>query len=157
MRGTLLYNRADPEMPGVSEVEPKQMADKLQGECLCGGVKFEITGPEVMGACHCTRCQRWTGGGANMVLVVPEAGFNVTAGKDLIKVYKTEGKGDRSFCSTCGSCLYGGGGGKLYVGAGTVRTEHGMTPMFHVMVAYKLPWDHIPEGATQFPEFPPGM
>ena len=37
------------------------MSKTLNGACLCGGVEYEVTDPEGMGVCHCTRCQRWTG------------------------------------------------------------------------------------------------
>lgn len=130
------------------------MAQKLKGECLCGGVQYELE-PAAMGVCHCTRCQRWTGSGGNPVFVVPQASLKVTQGGDLMHVYRSEGFSDRVFCTSCGSSLYGGGGSMCYVGAGTVRTPHDMTPTFHIMVAHRLPWDVIPEGTTQFPELPP--
>lgn len=129
------------------------MGERIEGGCLCGRVKYEVSEPEVMGTCHCTRCQRWSGGGHSTVLVVGEKNLRVTGGQDLIKRFHEDGFGDRFFCGNCGSGLYCAGEGKLYVGAGTLR---GVTlkPAFHIQVAYKAPWDEILDEAPQFPEWP---
>jgi hypothetical protein len=131
------------------------MAEKLKGECLCGQVRLELTDPAVMLVCHCTRCQRWSGGGGSTVFAAPEANLAVTAGTDRVSRYSTEGFGDRLFCATCGSSLYATGHGQCYVGAGAVRTPHAMVPSFNMMVAEKLPWEQIADGTPQFPELPP--
>ncbi|MFN7975226.1 MAG: GFA family protein [Acidobacteriota bacterium] len=132
------------------------MSEPISGGCLCGGVTYEVRDPQVMGTCHCTRCQRWSGGASYTVLVVEDKNFKVTKGQDLVKKYQESGFGDRHFCSNCGSSLFGGGGGRYYVGAGTLKA-HGMKPAFHIQVAYKAPWDEIAGDAPQFPEWPPNM
>ena len=106
------------------------MGERIQGACLCGKVAYEISAAEAMGGCHCTRCQRWTGTGGAMVLIVAPSNFKVTQGKDLIKQYQEEGFANRYFCSNCGSSLYGEGE-KLYVGAGTAKATD-MKPAFHI-------------------------
>ncbi len=129
------------------------MSEVLHGACLCGRIAFDVRDPEVMGACHCTRCQRWTGGPSTVVIVAAKD-FAVTKGRDLMKVYKEEGFGDRWFCGHCGSSLYADGGEKLYVGAGLLKDVK-MKVAFHIQVAYKAPWDEIAGNAPQFPEWPP--
>ena len=37
------------------------MSETLTGTCLCGGVEYEVSDPQSLGYCHCTRCQHWTG------------------------------------------------------------------------------------------------
>ena len=38
------------------------MTETLNGACLCGHVRFHLSGgPIVTHACHCTQCQRVTG------------------------------------------------------------------------------------------------
>ena len=38
----------------------------VSGGCLCGGVRFELSEPATdAGYCHCTRCQRRTGGASS--------------------------------------------------------------------------------------------
>lgn len=130
------------------------MSDVIHGACLCGGISYDVSEPEVMGGCHCTRCQRWSGGSGTMVVVATPKNFKITKGQDLMKRYHEEGFADRYFCSTCGSGVYADGGKKVFVGAGGLR-DVTLKPAFHCQVAYKAPWDEIGGNAPQFPEWPP--
>lgn len=132
------------------------MSQTIQGTCLCGGVNIEVRDAQAMGYCHCTRCQRWTGGASFPVAVVKQANLTITKGQDLVKKYAEEGFGDRFFCGRCGSSLYAAGGdGTLYVGAGMLR-NHDLKAQFHIQVAYKAPWDEIGGNAPQFAEWTQG-
>lgn len=128
------------------------MSKTLKGECLCGGVEYELREPEGLGICHCTRCQRWTGSSLAAVLADP-ANFHITKGQDLVKRYESE-LAPRHFCSNCGSCLYDDLGAKYFVAAGLMR-ELDLEPAFHMQVAYKASWDQIGGNAPQYPEGPP--
>lgn len=130
------------------------MSEVLHGACLCGKVTFDVHRPEVMGACHCTRCTRWSGGAGTTVVVVDAKNFEVTGGRDLLKRYHEETFADRYFCGNCGSGIYTDGGDKYYVGAGVLK-DVDMKVAFHIEVAYKAPWDEIAGSAPQFPEYPP--
>ena len=37
--------------------------ERKTGQCLCGAVTFSADVAAEIQACHCTQCQRWTGGG----------------------------------------------------------------------------------------------
>ena len=128
------------------------MSKTLKGACLCGGVEYEVTDPEGMGVCHCTRCQRWTGSSLVGVLV-DKHNFKVTNGQGLVKHYLSE-FAPRQFCSNCGSSLYDDLGDKYYVAAGLMR-ELDLEPSFHLQVAFKAPWEKIGDDAPQFAENPP--
>jgi len=130
------------------------MSEGIEGACLCGKIAFELRDAEMLGGCHCTRCQRWTGTGSAMVVVVGAKNFKVAKGAELMKVYNEAEFAPRHFCSNCGSSIYTDGGEKLYVGAGVLK---GVTlkPAFHIQVAYKAAWDEIGGNAPQFPEWPP--
>lgn len=130
------------------------MSEVIHGACLCGRVAFDVNEPEVMGACHCTRCRRWTGAGGSTVVVAAAKDFKVTKGQDQLKRYHEEGFADRFFCANCGSSIYADGGEKLYVSAGVLQDVK-LKPAFHIQVAYKEPWDEIAGNAPQFPEWPP--
>lgn len=130
------------------------MSETLHGACLCGKLTFEVHEPEVMGACHCTRCRRWSGGPGTTVVVAAAQNFRVTQGQELMKRYHEEGFADRNFCGTCGSHVYTDGGEKYYVSAGVLR-DLKMKVAFHIQVANKEPWDEIAGTAPQFPEWPP--
>ena len=132
------------------------MSETIHGTCLCEQVTFDVREPEEMGFCHCTRCQRWTGAGSSVSVQVEGANFQVTAGQELIKHFTQEGFSGVAFCSNCGSSLYAfvDGGGKYYVSAGTLPGLK-LQPQYHMMVAYKGPWDEIGDDAPQYLEFPP--
>tara|TARA_Y100001936_G_C16083315_1_gene679606 strand:- start:153 stop:581 length:429 start_codon:yes stop_codon:yes gene_type:complete len=80
---------------------------KATGQCLCGGVKYEVAIPEnpyYSGLCHCKDCQRYTGTAFASSLMVPKADMNVDG---ELKFYgKETDRGthmERGFCPTCGS------------------------------------------------------
>lgn len=52
----------------------------LNGSCMCGAVKYEGGEPKVTALCHCTDCQKWTGGAFTSNAVVPEDSFKVVKG-----------------------------------------------------------------------------
>ena len=128
----------------------------LTGRCLCEGVKFELTeAPTMMGSCHCTRCQRASGAGYTPAVVSSPDHLKINQGGELLRTYSEEGFADRVFCSKCGSTLYGQAAGMVFVGAGILAEDPGLRPQFHMMVAYKAPWDEIHDDLPQFPEYPP--
>ena len=130
------------------------MSETFHGTCLCGQVTFDVREPEALSFCHCTRCQRWSGGASSVSVEVEGANFEVTAGQELIKHFTEEGFTGVGFCSNCGSSLYAFGDGKYYVSAGTLPGLE-LQPQYHMMVAYKAPWDEISGDAPQYPEHPP--
>lgn len=76
-----------------------------EGRCLCGAVRLVAHGMDrEIGACHCKRCQRWSGS-ALMAVSVPEGGLEVE-GRDAVATYVAPGRAERAFCRTCGSALW---------------------------------------------------
>ena len=80
---------------------------KITGGCYCGKVRFEAEGEPVMrGLCHCRECQYFSGGGANVLMVMPVSGFRFTAGEP--KSFSREDLENpvvRQFCPDCGTSL----------------------------------------------------
>ena len=130
------------------------MSDTMYGACLCGGITFEVHEPEGMGFCHCTRCQRWSGGPGLPEVEVAATNFKVTKGQELVRHFSEEGFTGVSFCGNCGSSLYAESGEKYSVCAGVLQDVK-LEPTYHMMVAFKAPWDVISDTAPQFPEWPP--
>ena len=144
------------------------MSEVIHGACLCGAIAFDLhessgsfappewsaTGRPAMGICHCTRCQRWSGGSGLPFVVAAPANLKVTQGHVLIARYREDGRGTiRNFCSQCGSSLYQDAGATYYVGAGVLPGLR-LEPKFHINVAHKAPWDEIAGDAPQLPEMP---
>lgn len=82
------------------------MTDTIQakGQCLCGGVKVTAqTMSQQVGACHCSMCQKWTGG----PLMAVDCGTQVEfASPDHVSTYDSSAWAERGFCNTCGSHLF---------------------------------------------------
>ncbi len=78
------------------------------GGCLCGSVRYEISGESsAFFHCHCQRCRKASGTGhASNLLVKPERAQWI-AGEDLLGSYALPGaKRFRTvFCRNCGSPL----------------------------------------------------
>ncbi len=83
----------------------------FQGSCLCGEVKFEITGyVSPIQTCHAPRCRKATGGSSTPEMLAHGSGFNWTRGEDRVRVFtapvlKSPPAYKRAFCETCGSPL----------------------------------------------------
>ena len=78
---------------------------KLTGGCLCGAVRFAATPakPE-MDVCHCSMCQRWTGG----VFMSTSCGtsLEIVEGEGELGLYPSSEWAERGFCRKCGSSLF---------------------------------------------------
>ena len=131
----------------------------LTGSCGCGAVKFEIDEPLVGAAyCHCTRCQRRTGGASSATALLKKGSLRVTEGEDKLKAWKPEGGFEKVFCSECGSALFGGPPGKdlNLVRLGVIDGDPGVRPLARQFVAYAASWEPIPDdGLPRFDESMP--
>ena len=61
----------------------------IRGSCLCGGVKFEITGPLLRPLnCHCTWCRKQQGAAFRSRARVLRSDFKWVQGEDLLTYYE---------------------------------------------------------------------
>ena len=132
----------------------------LTGGCLCGGVRFEVSEPLVVASyCHCTRCQRRTGGAASAQGVVAPGSLRVLIGERLLRAYQPPDGGAKVSCSACGSQLWSRrpGNPEAYsVRLGAFDTDPGIRPSYRQYVAYAAPWEPIPDdGLPRYPEARP--
>ena len=74
-----------------------------EGQCLCGAVRVRAEVSDELMACHCTQCQRWTGGGPLYSLDV--RGAEVTGAEHVVS-YRHSAHGERCHCAVCGSVLW---------------------------------------------------
>jgi hypothetical protein len=135
----------------VSEpVEP------VRGSCLCGGVRFEITGPFLRaGHCHCSRCRKHSGAAVGTQGRVRREDFRLVSGAGLIRIFVPEpGAAVKAFCSVCGSSLFGGTwpeGDEVSIRLGSLDSDPGIRPQFHTFVDSRAPWDEITDSLPRFP------
>ena len=125
------------------------------GGCLCGAVRYRIkSDPLAVAVCHCTHCQKQSGGMFSTNLVVPEALYEQTG---ETKCY--EDKGDsgqavlRFFCGACGSPILSRAGimpGLVLLKAGCLDDFSGLTPAIEVYTDHAAAWVAPVPGAQRF-------
>lgn len=79
----------------------------ITGQCLCGGVRFAVSGPlNGVQFCHCADCRRAQGSVFAANMPVRRADFALTAGEDLLTSYESSPGKERVFCRRCGSPVF---------------------------------------------------
>jgi len=131
-----------------------------EGGCACGAVRFKITQPFAgVGVCHCTDCQKASGGPPTYVALVPTAGFEVTKGEAKRYVSKGDSGGEvvRAFCPECGSPLWSSTPTMPLtpVKLGALDDSSDLMPALHLYTASAQPWHLMHEGLPTFPKAPP--
>ncbi|GAA0786465.1 GFA family protein [Marinobacterium sediminicola] len=80
------------------------MTDRFQGSCLCGHVRFSVSGfSEKAANCHCSMCRKFHGAAFGTLVEVQDLSW--LSGKDLLKEFVAPNGTTRTFCSNCGSSL----------------------------------------------------
>lgn len=79
----------------------------VTGSCLCGAVKYQVTGePKRFFHCHCSRCRKATGttGHASNLFLQPGT-LKWLSGEEQIRAFKVPeaGRFTNVFCAICGS------------------------------------------------------
>ena len=81
------------------------MADKIEGHCRCGQVRFTVAGaPLITMACHCTGCQLMTGSAFSLSSLYAAEAFELVAGEPVLGGLRRETR--HYFCPDCMSWLY---------------------------------------------------
>jgi hypothetical protein len=127
------------------------MSEELHtGSCLCGAVRYEVTGPlrEVI-ACHCTQCRKQTGHFMAATAAKLDK-FRLTRDEGL-RWYRSSAAAARAFCQFCGSSLFWQGNDRDYVAiaAGTLDGETGLSIAGHIFCADKGDYYDITGGEYQ--------
>jgi hypothetical protein len=131
----------------------------LSGSCLCGGVRYEITGA-LTGAlnCHCSMCRKAHGAAFRSRARVKATDFRWLQGEDLVTYFESSFGNHRGFCSVCGTALlsrFDFDTGVYGLPLGALDDDPGVRPQFHVFVGSKAPWFEITDALPQFEELPP--
>lgn len=132
----------------------------IEGGCACRGVRYRLlSGPLIVHACHCTECQRLTGGAFAVNALIESDRLEILAGEPRpVPVAGTSGKPQAIFrCPACAVALwshYPGAGAKLaFVRVGTLDEPARLPPDIHIFTSTKLPWVALPENARAVPEY----
>ena len=131
---------------------------KHQGSCLCGEVRFEITGEfERFFLCHCGRCRKGSGSAHAANLFSSNAKIHWLSGEARIRTFRAPStRHERSFCSECGSALPSiqMNGALLVVPAGSLDSAIEAQPDAHIFIASRANWDRRLEDVPRIDELP---
>lgn len=122
-----------------------------KGSCLCGKVKFEVSGelPQPS-ACHCTQCRKHSGHFEASTDIARSA--LKVFGEENVTWYLTTGKNvRRGFCSTCGSSLFWDPVGRDWtaISMGVFDTPTNTKLARHIFTADKGDYYEIGDGLPQ--------
>lgn len=132
----------------------------LTGGCLCGAVRYTVSGDMIFsGKCYCDDCRKTSGTGHGSVYAVPESAVKIT-GK-LTEYKKAGGSGQpitRRFCPVCGSKISATADvmpGVMMISASSLDDPTKFVHQMSVYASRAPAWDQPPAGAPAFPEMPP--
>jgi hypothetical protein len=133
---------------------------KLEGGCYCGKVRYTAEGePTLKAQCHCRECQYISGGGPNMFMLMPPAGFAYVRGEPRqFSRSDLDNAVTREFCADCGTHLATRRPGLpaviLKVGALDDPRVFGRAQMA-LFTTDKQPFHLIADGVPSFERLPP--
>ena len=132
---------------------------KIDGGCYCGEIRYSFDG-EITAAmqCHCRECQYITGGNPNVIVIVPESGFEYTKGEpSSFSRPDLETPVTRYFCGSCGTGI----GTKsprsarnMVVKVGTMDDPSFYTPAMAIFTKDAQSFHHIPDDLPSFENLP---
>jgi hypothetical protein len=121
----------------------------VEGSCLCGGVQFEIDGEfEPRSFCHCTSCKRLSGGVGTANARIRSDSVRIVSGEELLRTYTPEGGSAKTFCSACGSNLFGGGWPESEHASArlpAIDTPFEGRPTRHIFTRSVAHWETLPD------------
>jgi hypothetical protein len=139
---------------------PRVAGPPHTGGCLCGKVRFEIDELGPASYCHCTRCQRRTGGATSAQTRIDGSRLRILSGEDRLGSFRPERGFEKLFCGDCGSQLFSrnlADSTQMSIRLGAFDDDPGVRPQWRQFVAYAADWEAIPDdGLPRYDESKPG-
>ena len=134
------------------------MTDEIHdGGCLCGAVRYRITGPLPPGGhCHCSMCRRSAGALVVTWTTVEEGRFAFIAGAPA--VHASSETAERLFCPACGSSMVfrsKAAPGVVDITVATLDHPESLPADRHVFWGKRMPWLHLDDDLPKYPGFTP--
>ena len=124
--------------------------DEHTGACLCGAVRYRVTGPlRPVISCHCSQCRR-TSGHFVAATATRKANFELTEDRGLTW-FDSSPEARRGFCKVCGSSLFWERHGDPHISimAGTLDGPTGLETAMHICLADAGDYYTVADGTPQ--------
>jgi len=119
----------------------------VKGCCLCGQVRFEISGAiSSIVHCHCSLCRKSSGTAFATNGFVDRASFKLVAGAEYLSAYEYKPGKRRYFCSACGSPIFSDSeddSTRIRVRLGVIDSDIAERPVAHNFVSSKACWEDL--------------
>ncbi|MDJ0738744.1 MAG: GFA family protein [Gammaproteobacteria bacterium] len=134
--------------------------DEVTGSCLCGRVRYAVSGNlGIFQYCHCSRCRKFTGSAHAANILVAPAHFRWLCGEEHVGRYAPADARHfaTSFCKHCGSSLpwLAQTGRAVAVPAGTLDDVPPIRPSQNVFFASRAAWYEPAAALPEYDELPP--
>jgi len=130
-------------------------ANELEGGCLCGAIRFRVSGESSNRCCcHCRSCRLASGAPFVAWATYPCEAFRVTSGK--LAQHVSSADASRGFCAVCGTSIsyaHAARPGQIDVSVATLDEPAALAPEFHIWVSHKIPWLALEDGLPRHPEW----
>ena len=134
---------------------------ELTGGCLCGEVRYRLTGePVVSRICWCRDCQHISGNGTVNV-IFPSSSIEIKG--DLSEYLSKADSGNqvrRSFCPKCGTHLFAentGRSGFTVIRVGTLDSPSLISPTANIWASSAPAWAYVNSRLQRFEKQPPQL
>jgi hypothetical protein len=120
----------------------------VTGRCLCGAVVFDVSEPFETGSfCHCASCKKLSGGVGTANGRARTSAIEIVAGEEHLRTYQPDEGSAKTFCSACGSNLFGAGWPRSEwssVRLSALDDPGDFRPDKHIFVRSVAAWETIP-------------
>ena len=128
-----------------------------QGSCLCGSIRYSLTGElSDFGYCHCTSCRKASGSAHGANAGIERGQFQLHDPDGYLREYESSPGKKRAFCGHCGSPLYAyltTTPDLIRIRLGSLDTPFDKRPKAHTFISDKAGWDVIGDDLPQFDEW----
>ena len=123
-----------------------------EGGCLCGAVRYRVTGePVASGVCHCRTCRKTASAPTLPFVAFPADAFAFTQREPA--QFRSSPRVARTFCGRCGSPLTyrnDDAPDRIDVMTCSLDDPEAFPPGFHVWVGHRLAWERIADGLPAY-------
>jgi hypothetical protein len=132
---------------------------QMTGGCLCGQVPYTADAePAFAGVCHCTNCQKQSGGAFSIVIAIPQTALSI---QGTTRSYAAKGDSGKNnvltFCPNCSSVITSEAEvmpGVSILRVGTLDDTSWVKPTMEIYCDSEQSWVELGGGMQRFPKMP---